>query len=81
MRPFFPVYYLKILPFPPFFSLESCYNIGMDIETVSVDMSQPSVQEPPPVQREEEPPAPADTVASAQTITDPNLGQSVNILD
>ena len=53
----------------------------MDIETVSVDMSQPSVQEPPPAPREAEQPAPADTVASAQTITDPNLGQTVNILD
>jgi len=51
----------------------------MDIETV--DMSQSSVQEPPPAHREEEQPAPVDTVASAQSITDPNLGQTVNILD
>ena len=65
----------------PFFPLESCYNNGMDIETVSVDMSQPSVQEPPPAHREEEQPAPVDTVASAQTISDLNLGQTVNILD
>jgi hypothetical protein len=53
----------------------------MDIETVSVDMSQPSVQEQPAAHREEDKPAPVDTVANAQTITDPNLGQSVNILD
>ena len=65
----------------PFFPLESCYNSGMDIETVSVDMSQPSVQEPVEAHREAEQPAPADTVASAQTISDPNLGQTVNILD
>jgi len=51
----------------------------MEIDTVSVDMSQPSVPEPPPAQ--EQPAPPVDTVASAQTITDPNLGQSVNILD
>jgi hypothetical protein len=50
----------------------------MDVETVS---SQSSVQEPPEAHREEEQPAPVDTVASAQTITDPNLGQTVNILD
>jgi len=53
----------------------------MDIETVSVEASQPSVQEQPVSHREEEQPAPVDTVASAQTITDPNLGQTVNILD
>ena len=53
----------------------------MDIETVSVDMSQSSVQEPPPAHREEEQPAPVDTLSSVQTITDPNLGQTVNILD
>jgi hypothetical protein len=64
-----------------FFLLKTCYIKYMEIETVSVDMSQSSVQEPPPAPREAEQPAPADTVASAQTITDPNLGQSVNILD
>jgi len=52
------------------------------METLPVDMSQPSVQEPPPAPREAEQPAPVDTVSSApQTITDPNLGQTVNILD
>jgi hypothetical protein len=55
----------------------------MDVETVSVDMSQSSVQEPPPppAHREEEQPAPVETISSAQTVTDPNLGQTVNILD
>jgi len=61
-----------------FFLLKKCYNSCMDVE--SVDMSQ-SVQEPPPAPREAEP-APVDTVSSApQTVTDPNLGQTVNILD
>jgi len=65
-----------------------CYNICMDIETVSVDMSQSSVQEQSVAQaqslsldREEEQPAPVDTLSSVQTITDPNLGQTVNLLD
>jgi len=60
----------------------------MDIETVSVDMSQSSVREqsaaqaqPLSLDREEEQPAPVDTLSSVQTITDPNLGQTVNLLD
>ena len=76
-----PVINCRFYAYFTFFSFRKCYNSYMDIETVSVDMSQPSVQEPPPVHREEEQPAPADTLASVQTVTDPNLGQTVNILD
>jgi len=60
----------------------------MDIETVPVDMSQSDVQEQSTAQaqslnldREEEQPAPVDTLASVQTITDPDLGQTVDLLD
>jgi hypothetical protein len=52
----------------------------MDIETVSVEMTQPSVQEQPAARREEEQPAPVES-PSVQTVSDPNLGQTVNILD
>jgi hypothetical protein len=53
----------------------------MEIETV--DMSQAAAQEQAAAQaqadraREQ----PADTSSNAQTVTDPNLGQTVNILD
>ena len=61
----------------------------MDTETVPVDMSQAVVQEQAAVQeqamsldREKEQAATVDTInASVQTITDPNLGQNVNLLD
>jgi len=61
----------------------------MDIETVSVDMSQTMVQEQAAVQvqamsldTEKEQAAAVDTlISSAQPITDPNLGQTVNLLD
>jgi len=53
----------------------------MEIETV--DMSQAVVQEQAAAQaqadRERE--QAVDTSSSAQTITDPNLGQTVNLLD
>jgi len=53
----------------------------MEIETI--DMSQAAAQEQAAAQaqtdRERE--QPVDNSSSAQTITDPNLGQTVNILD
>jgi hypothetical protein len=55
----------------------------MEIETVSTDMSQAVVEEQAAAQaqadRERE--QAVDTTSNAQTITDPNLGQTVNILD
>jgi len=54
----------------------------MEADTVSVDMTQPSVPEQPVTQIQEEPAATEDTqMASAQYVTDPNLGQNVDILD
>jgi len=54
----------------------------MEAETVSVDMTQPSVPEQPVTQVQEEPVAAEDTrMANAQYVTDPNLGQNVDILD
>jgi len=61
----------------------------MDVETLSVDMSQARVQEQAAVQVQamsldagKEQAAAVDTlISSAQPITDPNLGQSVNLLD
>jgi len=61
----------------------------MDIETVPIDMSQAVVQEQVAVQeqamsldREKEQAAAVDNLnSSVQTITDPNLGQTVNLLD
>jgi len=61
----------------------------MDMETLSVDMSQAQVQEQAAVQvqamsldTEREQAAAVDTlISSAQPITDPNLGQTVNLLD
>jgi len=61
----------------------------MDAESLSVDMSQSSIREQAAVQvqamsldTEKEQAAAVDTlISSAQTITDPNLGQSVNLLD
>jgi hypothetical protein len=60
----------------------------MDIETVTVDISQAVVQEKAPVQaqtmsldREKEQAPTVDTPnPSDQTITDPNLGQAINLL-
>ena len=78
----------KIASVTPFFPLGNCYNGGMDIdiETVSVDMSQSNVKEQSAAQvqslsLDKEEPVPVDTLSSVQTITDPNLGQTVNILD
>jgi len=59
------------------------------METLSVDMSQAQVQEQAAVQvqamsldTEKEQAAAVDTlISSAQPITDPNLGQTVNLLD
>ena len=59
------------------------------METLSVDMSQAQVQEQAAVQvqamsldTEREQAAAVDTlISSAQPITDPNLGQTVNLLD
>jgi len=61
----------------------------MDIEVASVDIGQAVVQEQAPVQakavsldREKEQTATVDTPnSSVQTITDPNLGQYINILE
>ena len=61
----------------------------MDVESLSVDMSQTKVQEQAAVQvqamsldMEKEQAAAVDTlISSAQPITDPNLGQSVDLLD
>jgi hypothetical protein len=61
----------------------------MDMETLSVDMSQTKVQEQAAVQvqamsldMEKEQAAAVDTlISSAQPITDPNLGQTVDLLD
>jgi len=61
----------------------------MDVESLSVDMSQARVQEQAAVQVEamsldtaREQAAGVDTlISSAQPITDPNLGQSVDLLD
>jgi hypothetical protein len=61
----------------------------MDIESLSVDMSQTKVQEQAAVQvqamsldMEKEQAAAVDNlISSAQSITDPNLGQSVDLLD
>jgi len=61
----------------------------MDMESLSVDMSQTKVQEQAAVQvqamsldMEKDQAAAVDTlISSAQTITDPNLGQSVDLLD
>jgi len=59
------------------------------MESLSVDMSQTKVQEQAAVQvqamsldMEKDQAAAVDTlISSAQTITDPNLGQSVDLLD
>jgi len=53
----------------------------MEIETI--DMSQAVAEEQAAVQAraDTEQEQPADTSSNAQTITDPNLGQTVNILD
>ena len=69
---------------PLVFSPEHPYNKNMDIETV--DMNQAAVQEQAATQvqadREKEQAAAVDTtIANVQTITDPNLGQNVNLLD
>ena len=55
----------------------------MDIETVSADMSQAMAEEQAAAQaRSDRDRAQAvDTSSSAQTITDPNLGQTVDLLD
>jgi len=54
----------------------------MEAETISVEMSQPSVPEQAAPQVQEEQAAAADTtLANAQYITDPNLGQNVDLLD
>jgi len=61
----------------------------MDVESLSVDMSQAKVQEQAAVQVQamsldtaKEQAAAVDTlISSAQSITDPNLGQTVNLLD
>jgi len=59
----------------------------MDIEAVSADISQVAVQEQAPAKamgldREKEQTDTLDTSnPSVQTITDPNLGQKVNLLD
>jgi len=53
----------------------------MEIDTVSADMSQAVVEEQAAPQADREREQAADTGSSAQTITDPNLGQTVNILD
>ena len=77
----------KKMPFTLFFPLGSCYNGCMEIEPVSVDIIQPQQEQSTAqsqslsLDREAEQSAPVDTVASVQTITDPNLGQTVNILD
>jgi len=55
----------------------------MEIDTVSTDMSQAAVEEQAAAQaradRERE--QAVDAGSNAQTVTDPNLGQTVNILD
>ena len=51
----------------------------MEIETV--DMSQAVAQEQAVAQADREREQPVDTSSNAQTISDPNLGQTVNILD
>jgi len=54
----------------------------MEAETVSVEMTPPSVPEQPVTQVREEPAASEDTrMANAQYVTDPNLGQNVDLLD
>jgi len=54
----------------------------MEADTVSVEMTQPSVPEQPVTQVQEEPATVEDTsMANAQYVTDPNLGQNVDILD
>jgi len=52
----------------------------MEIDTVSADMSQAVAEEQAQAQADREREQ-ADTSSNAQTITDPNLGQTVNILD
>jgi hypothetical protein len=72
-----------------FFPGDITILILMDTETLSVDMSQSRVQEQAAVQAQEmsldrakEQAAAVDTlISSAQSITDPNLGQTVNLLD
>ena len=79
----------RIQGLPACFFPQRYYNGSMDIETVSVDMSQTMVQEQAAVQvqamsldTEKEQAAAVDTlISSAQPITDPNLGQTVNLLD
>jgi len=51
----------------------------MEIETV--DMGQAVAQEQAVAQADRERAPVADTSSSAQTITDPNLGQTVDLLD
>jgi len=54
----------------------------MEAESISVENTQPSVPEQPVTPVQEEPAPAEDTrVASAQYVTDPNLGQNVDLLD
>jgi hypothetical protein len=53
----------------------------MEIDTVSTDMSQAVIEEQAAAQTDREREQTADAGSNAQTVTDPNLGQTVNILD
>ena len=64
------------------FSPEQCYSNNMEIETVSTDMSQAVAQEQAAAQAQaDRERAQAVAASNAQTVTDPNLGQTVNILE
>jgi hypothetical protein len=53
----------------------------MEIDTVSPDMSQAVVEEQAAAQTQTDREREQAVDTRAQTITDPNLGQTVNILD
>jgi hypothetical protein len=65
-----------------------CYNSNMDIQSLSVNMSQANVQEQAAVQVQamgldmvkEQAAALDKLISSVQSLTAPNMGQNVNLL-
>jgi len=85
----FAITQLQVPPFKaPCFFTEKSDNYHMDIQSLSVDMSLASVQEQAAVQVQamglnmikEQAAALDKLLSSVQVITDPNLGQNVNLI-
>jgi len=70
------------------FFIKKCDNINMDIQSASVNLSQARLQEDAAVlvqakaldSIKEQAVAVEKLIASAQPVTDPNLGQKINII-